>query len=308
MMQSSTSPPCYLTAIGCALGERQSLLTLTDCDSRTLQQLSDKGIEYFHASALAPWELAVRSAQVTLNDMLPMQVAAVVYATNTIRDRDDMDFAPARFLEKVGLPHVPLLGTGFNGCANLALALQVGRDRLASRQGDVLIVTTDSQHGQNRVLGSGSGVFSDGAASCWLTTQRPQNGFRLDAVILSGDARMHSVDPARDTLALLKGTADGVRGLCKRVLELLVVEATHFDWLVCGNYNRSVLQTFSGLSGVPMSRVFQGNVATVGHAHSADGLINLSDLSQGGLLSSGQHILLLSTGHSFWGAAALTVC
>lgn len=304
-MQSNA---CYLTAIGCALGERQSLQTLTDCDSRTLQQLLDKGVEYFRASELAPWELAVQSSQVTLDAVPPTQVAAVVYATNTIRDRDDMDFAPARFLAKIGLLHVPLLGTGFNGCANLALALQIGRDRLASAEGDVLLVTTDSQHGQNRVLGSGSGVFSDAAASCYLTTRRPRHGFHLDAVVLSGDARMHSVDPARDTLALLKGTADGVRGLCKRLLERLAVEETYFDWLVCGNYNRSVMQTFSGLSGVPMSRVYQTNVAEIGHAHSADGLINLNEMSQSGSLSSGQHILLLSTGHSFWGAAALTVC
>lgn len=303
-------PDVFLSKIAYALGERHDLTELPEImePPGVANRLIAGGLSSFRLAKQAAWELAADSVRSTLDPAVPID--AVAYATDSFWCHDDQEIAAARFLEAAGLGRTPLIGTGYAGCANIALAIRTSAACLRSGDADsMLLVTTDLCEPGHRLLSGGIAVLSDGAASCIASTAAPVTGFRVLGQAMSVEAGLHSLSANASAEAMAMATATG-RGVARTTAALYAktgLAATDFAYLVTNNYTESSLRIFAGMTGIGFDRAHRSTVADVGHCYAADALINLASLDAAGMLEPDDRVLAVVTGHNTWACLALEV-
>jgi 3-oxoacyl-[acyl-carrier-protein] synthase III len=266
------------------------------------------GLLRYARSAEAPTVLAQQSCERTLARAgLPRQaVSALLLATSSFDRQPDLREGFAALPARLGLERAMPFGLFGSECSNLLTALRLAADLVrAGGHEHVLVATTDVCGPGPRLMGGFVSVFSDGAASCLVSRRRPGPGFVMEAVALASSPVMWDVTARANLMAYLKGSMNGAAEAVRRCLSQAGWAASGVTHFITGNYNRSVLRTYASQLGLPEEKTFLDNVGRLGHAYAADPLVNLTDLEQGGALRPGDRCLLLGSGQTTWGAAAV---
>lgn len=289
--------PAHLSAPAWAFGDRRVWKAGTPAEQQRLDHENLSG--YFH-SELPPWQLAVGAATQTLETagVTATDVDLIVYASESTDSRVDLSRDPNRFAEAVGAPHVPLVGATANVCANFGTALRLARDTVAVGDAQrVLVVTTDVWDDRSRLVDAGTCLMSDAAASVMVTAQRPADGWLIGGIRAAVDHTMHSVDPAVDTIAMVRGTAGGMRRAADGFFAMEGHRREDYPLVVAGNVGTTVLRVLAASAELDLGRVF-AQTAQNGHCFAADVVVNLAAVQD--TVPAGTRVLGLSTGHNHW--------
>jgi 3-oxoacyl-[acyl-carrier-protein] synthase-3 len=277
-------------------------------------RLRDNGFVRCSVSDQPPSALAARAVAALLRQVgeASRRITAVIYATCSYGTEPEPGTGPEqvareRVLRPVGLDHLPVYGVWLAESGNLATVLRLARAlvRGAGRH-TVLCVVADkvpAGPGQYRAMPNGVTINGDGAAACLLSTELPGD------YLVEGVAQVSA--PVMVTFAKGQGLRKhlqimaGIRGCCTGLYAASGQAPSAYRWLVTNNYARRTLHEFADMAQLPHDRLFLDNVARHGHVFTADGLINLADLTRTADVPAGDRVLVLSSGPLTWGAVGL---
>jgi len=254
-------------------------------------------------------DLAVDSGSATLaaTGLDPAAVDALVLCSNRIPGpAEDHGRFVQRVLTGIGLGDIPCYGQFLNRCVNLLAGLDVARALVVSgRHRTVLLVTTDKvAPGADRM--SQFALFSDGAASCVVTTEVVQDEAERSGFVLLGCA-------AAQRTAELEWTSQISADLARRVTGALLgprgLKLGDIAALMHANLFKPVVMMKERQAGFSPEQLYLDNIPRLGHCFAADPLINLVDRTERGDVRLGRHCLLAaSVPGSRLGALLSRVC
>jgi 3-oxoacyl-[acyl-carrier-protein] synthase-3 len=212
-----------------------------------------------------------------------------------------MDFPASRLQADMDLGTPAVFGLNQQGCTGMLGALRLAGALLAAEPDwqRVLCLAAD-RFPAGAVYEQSYNVISDGAAAC-VVSARPA-GLRLVAChqITNGGLHAASNDETVGTFFSY------VPQLVRQTVARAGLGVGDLDWVVPQNTNRNAWQLLARLLGLDAGRVWQSSLADIGHAISADNIINLKALLETGRVRPGQYILLVMAGHGLnWQAVIL---
>lgn len=207
---------------------------------------------------------------------------------------------PASILQdQLELDGAVVAGVNQQACASMFSAIQLGRASLIADPSlaTVLCVASDRlPDGVPRDIVFN--VVSDGACAVLLRRETPMNRVlaihQVTKPMLFGDGAGHTDGmPDAEVVAAYFPTA-------VRVIEDTVRKAglslDDIDWIIPHNVSLRSWEILLGMLHIPMRKLFEANIARVGHTISADNIMNLRDAQDAGLLHRGDRLLLFTFG------------
>ncbi len=296
----------HLHAIASTTGRRRSFLAENHEAADLMARTTAEGIDnYFDADAPA-WALAVPAAQQSLlrANLDIADIDLIVYCTESTDSRSAISRDPNKLAQALGGSHTPLVGVTGNVCANAGAALSVARNAIICGEAEnVLVVTADAWDDRPRLVDAGTCLMSDAAAAAIVSTARPSHhvSWEIAAVHPAVDHDMHDVDPAVDTMEMVRGTVAGMQRATAR--RAAVVGGQMVDHVVSGNLGDTVIKMFARLVGIDHEQIYR-LTADNGHCLAADVLINLDHFEA--RMGNDDRVLVLATGHNYWTCVDLT--
>jgi len=261
------------------LGETLPIATQPDlaADPVRLAAFQARGFANYSRSAVDASEMAVRSCRVSLQraGLSAADVDAVLVGWTEHRSFDDMQERLAnRIVRDLGFHAVHLTGVAMVGCTCFAALLRMGRNLLAAEgYRHVLVVETNRCRDDNdRLVMPDCSVYSDGAASCVVTTEAPE--FALRSVLQLANANPnHQVI---GSTAAAAHRADMSRAVFERALRHAGIGREDVRQYFAPNHASHLVRPYAKRLGIPLDRVFEGNTSRHGHPWSADTVVNLA--------------------------------
>ena len=202
---------------------------------------------------------------------------------------------PASFLQhELELDHASVAGVDQQGCASLLSAIRIARAMIVAEEGidTVLCVGADR-------LPAGAcreqiyNVISDGAGAALVRRNAPRNRILAARQITKG-ALWEPSSLEHEVIASYFPTA---RTLILETLEQAGLTLDDLAWILPHNVSLRSWEILLGLLGVRRERLFDRNIARVGHTIAADNIINLRDATDAGLLAPGDRVMLFTFGY-----------
>lgn len=289
--------------------ERRQLISAPDA-------LQKAGFENHHlcADGTDAYQLA-RRAVAEIGDRLG-DVDAIVYATclpvnGNVGRLDDfhetrdvkhlMDFPGSRLQADFGLSRATVVGINQQACTGMLGSLYLAKLMIAADPAvrRVLCLTAD-RFPQHALYEQTYNLISDGAAACIVSTEPA--GYRLIAT--------HAVTNGALSTASDDETVGSFFNYSHRTIQDVLAKAgltiDDIDWIVPQNTNNVAWQILARLLSFDVERVYQPTLAEVGHVISGDNIINLKHLTDRGLATRGQKLLLFMAGYGLnWQAVIL---
>lgn len=309
---SASAPSIYLSSVGHVLGDVVPIASVAElaADPVALERFHSLGLENCAVASVPMKEMVVASLTKTLSDShIPReQVAGLVLASSSLEPDEAQDLT-VQVAAELGLAHAVPYGVFLGQCANWFLALTIARGIAAGLGGGqaLLVVSADQLPavGWSRVVANGASVFSDGVASCLLTTFMPRRGYRVRSVGVRTYPAVYSAHRSGSLLEYIQEYAAALQAVSVEACKAAGVEITSVDKVVGGNYNRAVLRNYVPLLGLRAEQIFDQHVARFGHCFSADQLIALGDLQEQRTEVAEPKYLLLGNGMYVWGGAVV---
>ncbi|TKJ18875.1 3-oxoacyl-[acyl-carrier-protein] synthase III C-terminal domain-containing protein, partial [Blastococcus sp. CCUG 61487] len=311
--------PVFVRGIASVVGEATPIDSIGVLSERpeSLAGLKAKGLSHYAHSHRSPAELALDACRQTMAwaSVAPAEVDAVIYASMSFWDKRLYTETDIGWLmDSAGLTNAFPVGVFLPGCANLISSLRMAAN-LVRAEGlrNVLVVTTDqaSPHDENlRVMWPDVSVLSDAAASCLVSFSSGVSdggigAFEVCTLLQHSAPAMWDLSADSNLAAFLMGTVKGARHTAATALERAQVPVSDVRKLLTSTYNRAVNEMMARQCGFSPDQLWLDNIPRLGHAFSADTLINLFDSASSDDPAEGEQFLLLATGHKNWGAAVL---
>jgi 3-oxoacyl-[acyl-carrier-protein] synthase III len=307
-----SEPAIYLSSVGHVLGGLVPISSVSEfaADPAALERFESLGIENCAVANAPMKDMVVASLTKTLSDACVgrEQVAGLVLASSSLEPDEAHDLS-VQVAAELGLTHAVPYGVFLGQCANWFLAMTVARGLaggLGSRQA-LLVASADQlpATGWSRVVANGASVFSDGVASCLLTTFKPRRGYRVMSIGVSVYPSVYSAHRSGSLLEYIQEYAIALQKVSAEACRAGGIEITSVHKVVGGNYNRAVLRNYVPLLGVRAEQVFDEHVSRFGHCFSADQLIALAELQERRTEVAQPKYLLLGNGMHVWGGAVV---
>lgn len=304
--------PCaYLRSAAFELHERRSLEAIpAGCaPSEVYHPMQERGFEWFWVEGRGMGTACGLSAAKTLAGAacLPKDVDVVVFA------RSDDRWSPAEeaelltTLSKLGINDRPIYGLSLQSCSGASSALRLAADMVAAAAGSVrvlVILFGRADAPEARINLQTGSVFSDGAASC-LVTSEPV-GLGILAAVSRTNTALACVDwggpgfaqATRSAFRLLKATLEEVYFASGAV-------PADIDLIVGTNGSEIHLEMLAEAAGAPSTKLYMNNLRRFGHAYSADNLIGLATSLEEGAVREGEKVLLIGWSPHIASAAIL---
>jgi len=254
-------------------------------------------------------DLAVDSGSATLRatGLDPAAVDALVLCSNRIPGpAEDHGRFVQRVQTGIGLGDVPCYGQFLNRCVNLLAGLDVARALVVSgRHRTVLLITTDKvAPGADRM--SQFALFSDGAASCVVTTEVVRDEAERNGFVLLDCAAAQRTAELEWTSQI---SADLARQVTGALLDPRGFKLGDIAALMHANLFTPVVMMKERQAGFSPEQLYLDNIPRLGHCFAADPLINLVDRAERGDVRPGRFCLLAaSVPGSRLGALLSRVC
>lgn len=300
-------------SISYAIGDRrpiEELKVFSDKES-TLSSLKKKGVEYFSESTCTPAELALHAAKNTLeiSGVNGADIEAIIYATTSFWEKQfysERDIA--WLMNELGLINAYPIGVFLPGCTNVVSAMHIAVNMIrAEGCENIIVVTTDRvvpDNDSKRVMWPDVTILSDAAAS-FMVTRKSRSDFDIVAISHKSSPFMWDLDYQNNFAAFLISTVKGAQKTVKDVMESACLPPSSVRTLLTNNYNIPVMKMLARKCGFDEGKIYLGNVSRIGHAYSADLLINIKDALDDHPAQRGDQFLMLGTGHKNWGGVVL---
>lgn len=291
--------PAYVSAIGCAVGERAALRDLSDPEVMDeLASLHKDGLRECRVANCGRASLAAVAARQSVGDDRGPMPGAVVYCTDTVSDSPT--FEAQRLLAAMGGPPGQVVMVGGSACANLGPGLQTATAWLAASQAEsVLLVTADQVITGSRYLASGRTVLSDSAASCLVSASPVGPSFRVLGMASGGRSAPDSDFAGSHAL---RQTAAGVARTARAALATAGSKASDCRYILTGNLGGTLRGFLAMAAGFRPASVYAPGGETLAHCFAADILIALRAVVTDGLVDPGDLLMLLPTSPVSWSA------
>ncbi|OLF14036.1 3-oxoacyl-ACP synthase [Actinophytocola xinjiangensis] len=234
-------------------------------------------------------DLAVESGAATLASagLDPAAVEAVVLCSTGFPVGTGVHGAfVERVLTGLGTPDADFVGVGLNRCTNLLAGLHVADAYVRSgRHRRVLVVTTDRVTDETTRMDKFA-LFSDGAASCLVTSEDPGDQELLGC---ASATRAGELDWANEINPELSVRVN------ERLLTPFGLAVTDLAGLLHTNVYKPVVYLKEMQAGFEATQLHLDNITRLGHCFAADPLINLVDRDRAGQLRDGAHYLLAAS-------------
>lgn len=285
----------YLTSIAYALGEqehhyREAASFETVCRQYAMPDMAAVfGWGYYRRTEGTLTALAVESARRTLEQsgLKGSDIDAVVLCSSNFQSGLGQVPPYLTLLRELELERAFPIGVTWGDCTMLLAGLDIARAQVLAGLDNVLVLSV------NRIEDEAYrfqhyALFSDGAASCLVTSRRGAGFEMLASQSLSGrESREGEKDV--DDAALYAQTHE-------RLLRRQQLRTADLEQVLCSNVFLPVLKIKEGRLGISASQLYLDNVARLGHCFSADSLINLQDYQARGV--DGRAGLLMLTANA----------
>jgi 3-oxoacyl-[acyl-carrier-protein] synthase III len=291
------------------LGQPRSIAALPELVAQParLRRMESLGLSHYLEAEESLEEMIVGAAAGALRNAAVEAAAidTVIYATSAF-DQSQESGLIFNVLRRCGLVNARPLGIFLGFCTNFTYALELIEGmRQCGRGHHVLIFADSYARHASRVLLRDAAVGSDGVA-CAVVSEALSAAYEVRAVGHACDAEAVRHLEINDIVSYVRAYANGVRSSAKAALDTAGLVAANCAWLVTANFNRSVLRNVAELCGFPLDRLYDRNVAAMGHCNSADQLFALDQLLASDL-EHGTSVLVTGPGEAVWGAAALKI-
>lgn len=311
----------YVDHFGYALGDNKTNAAESEAAGRlcsTAADLGDAGFEWHYVCdpGTSAYDLAKASVRQLGADVLDAGADAIVYATclplngnvgdarewQSTRDVSHvMDFPASRLQADFALDRAAVFGLNQQGCTGMLGSLRLAGALLATEPDweRVLCVTADRFPAGARYE-QAYNLISDGAAAC-VVSRAPARFRLVTAHQITNGGMSAATDEER------VGTYFSYLGLLvEQTLTRAGLGIGDIAWFVPQNTNRKAWTIMARLLGIAYEQVWQPTVREIGHAISADNIVNLAALAGSGRVRPGERVLLLMAGHGLnWQAVVL---
>ncbi|HSA55525.1 MAG TPA: 3-oxoacyl-[acyl-carrier-protein] synthase III C-terminal domain-containing protein [Gemmatimonadaceae bacterium] len=212
-----------------------------------------------------------------------------------VRDVMDLFRYPASYLQhELGLDRAAVAGVDQQGCASLLSAIRLARAMIVAEEGIDTVLCV----GADRLPAGASreqiyNVISDGAGAALVRRNTPRNRILAARQITKG-ALWEPGSIEHEIIAAYFPTA---RTLILETLEQAGLTIDDIAWILPHNVSLRSWEILLGLLGAPREKLFDRNIARVGHTIAADNIINLRDATDAGLVKPGDRIMLFTFGY-----------
>jgi len=306
---SNLQKQIYISSISYAVGETKSISDLEELQSnnKLLDTMLKLGINNYCDSNLHSTQLAstVIADSLLKSKIKADEIGAVIYCSDSVSSK--LSDYTKEMMYTNGLDNAFLIGVRLSDCSNFITGLRTACSYLNCENiENILVVVSDTfieQDTDSRLVYPTLGVFSDGAASCILSTS--QSEIELCNIVQKWDWSTHCL--VEDELELINSMSKGIKNLSDQLRTELDDKPQQTE-LITNNYNEFALRSLAELSGFYPSPICTTNINKYGHVFSADGLINLLQLFElEKFSSSAKNVVLLGNSTSIWSGALIKI-
>jgi 3-oxoacyl-[acyl-carrier-protein] synthase III len=235
-------------------------------------------------------EMATESGSASLSaaGVPPSSIEALVLCSTRVpgTSEDHGAFMEA-VLTGIGLADIPFYGLTLNRCTNLLAAIDIATAFvLSGRYRRLLVITTDKVEHESERL-AGYALFSDGSASCVLTSDESHDGYEV-----------LSCANAQET-ASLEWSKEISSALARQVNEDLLLpfdmKLEEVSGLMSLNIFKPLVVMKELQAGFSAGQLYTANIPRTGHCFSADPLVNLVDSEAAGRVRGGNYYVLAAS-------------
>ncbi len=304
---------CYLGSISYELGQLKDISSLPffTQEKELLNIFQTRGLANYAESQLKPHELLKIVACKTLEKSFcpPESIDYVVIATDSFWDKAVYSRVQLNhIMNDLKLINAYPIGIYMAECTSSSVALQIASTLISCRKAsNVLVICTNKVkqgHDHERIIQPGISILSDAAVACLVSSQHT-NEYQLLEVEHIHSADLENLNPEEDFENFVKGSINGFERVTKKLFNKINQSVENFNWLITNNYLKHIVMMFASKIGFSANKCYFDNISRFAHAHTADTLINLVDLSDRQIISSREQLLLLSNAQTSWGAVAL---
>jgi 3-oxoacyl-[acyl-carrier-protein] synthase III len=314
--QAAGAPPArahrtFLSHIAYSVGAAQPIETLQgQLSTAELESFRQRGLRSYRDDPRSVPQMCVASALGTLRDagLDPGDVDSLLLVSSNADAlvEDDDETALFAALHEAGFERARIIGLTLQACSACGDALRVagGLVRGGGASRPVLVVVF-GQKRTDRLGPQANLVFSDGAASCVVSGER--GTFEVCASESITNTQLGSMGRA-GSIAQFHGGMIELRDVARRVSEDAGVRLDDVRALLGTNAGVGHLHLMAQAAGVPIEKVYEGDVEDYSHLHSCDNLISLKHYSERYRLAAGDVFLLLSWSPHVFSASVLRCC
>lgn len=288
-------PKHFLSGLAYSVGRITPIDALAGVDSISVELLNilkSRGLRYFCEDSRTIPEMCLASALQTLEatHLTPAQIYAVVFTSSNSDGlvTDDDETALFAALHTAGFIKTRIIGLTLQACSACGEAFQIARDLSHDSTRKALVIVFGKKR-SNRVGPQANTVFSDGAASCIVSSE--SGNFEMCASESMIDTYLGSMGRTGNVNQTYGGLLD-LRELSKRVCDKSGVQAKAMRAFFGTNASLEHLNFMAQAAGVPLDKVYDDDVAEYGHLHSCDNLISLKNYSIKHTLVPNDHVML----------------
>lgn len=212
-----------------------------------------------------------------------------------MRDVMDLFRYPVSYLQhELGLDRAAVAGVDQQGCASLLSAVRLARAMIVAEDGIDTVLCV----GADRLPAGASreqiyNVISDGAGAALVRRDARRNRIVAARQVTKG-ALWEPGAVEHEIIAAYFPTA---RTLILDTLEQAGLTIGDLAWILPHNVSLRSWEILLGLLGAPREKLYDRNIARVGHTIAADNIINLRDATDAGLIAPGDLIMLFTFGY-----------
>jgi 3-oxoacyl-[acyl-carrier-protein] synthase-3 len=188
-------------------------------------------------------------------------------------------------LEALGLEHAFVIGVTLARCNTLLSAVLLAERLVRSRVYDSVLVITSDRISDEEERFQQFALFSDGAASCIVTSRPGELGILATASALAPAA----LDTARRFGGQLGHTTTDA------ITRQSGVQPDKVSVVLPPNLFTPIVRMSEGQAGFRPDQLYLRNIAERGHCFSADPLVNLVDRQDANGTRPGEYVLLTSS-------------
>jgi len=216
---------------------------------------------------------------------------------------DLFQYPVSRVQSELGLTRAAAIGVDQQACASLFSAIRIGRDMLIAEEelSAVLCMGADKLP-PNAPREMIYNLISDAGCATLLRKGGSDNRILAVGHVTKG-AFWDAAEMENEIIAAYFPTA---RTVILETLRKGGLTIGDIDWIVPHNVSLRSWEILLGLLEVGREKLFDENIARVGHTIASDNLINLRDLLGSGRVRKGDHLLLFTFGYGLnWSCIVL---
>jgi len=275
--------------------------------------LQEFGFEGVHISDVPADELALQALQRLLADetLDPDTVDALYYAgalpdshrVATGAVLQDFSYPVARLQYECGLTNATTAGIAQAGCTGLMAAIDFAAAHLIANPAAQRVICVSSDvlpaDAKREIIFN---VISDGACAVLIERGAPRNRILASRRISKG----YYWDATARNNEIVAAYFPTARNIIRDTLASVGLTPEDLVLLIPHNVSRRSWNILLPLIGIEPRRLFADNIGRKGHVIAADNFINLKEVSDAGLLRSGDRALLFNFGFgAAWAAMAI---